>query len=88
MSVEEIVNNLKDGDNVAAGKAYDSVMAEKLKAALDAKKIELAPTMAGVEPVVQEVEPMVEPEQSGEIAQDEINNWVCRPRSRYHMRSQ
>ena len=28
MSVEELVKNLKDGDNVAAGKAYDSVMAE------------------------------------------------------------
>ena len=74
MSVEEIVKSLKDGDNIAAGKAYDAVMAEKLRASLDAKKIELAPTMAGVEPVVQEVEPIVEPEQSGEIAQDEINN--------------
>ena len=67
MSVEEIVNNLKDGDNVAAGKAYDSVMAEKLKAALDSKKIELAPTMAGQEPVV----PV--DDAAGE-AQDEINN--------------
>ena len=74
MSVEELVKNLKDGDNVAAGKAYDAVMAEKLRASLDAKKIELAPTMVGVEPTVQEVEPMIEPEQSGEIAQDEINN--------------
>ena len=73
MSVEEILNSIKDGDNVAAGKAYNSVMAEKLKAALDAKKIELAPTMAGVQPV----EPVVEPapvEEPGEIAQDEINN--------------
>jgi|TARA_Y100000004_G_scaffold150638_1_gene172976 hypothetical protein len=70
MSVEEIVNNLKDGDNVAAGKAYDSVMAEKLKAALDAKKIELAPTMAGQAPAVEEV-PV--DDAAGE-AQDEINN--------------
>ena len=73
MSVEELVKNLKDGDNVAAGKAYDTVMAEKLKAVIDAKKIELAPTMAGVQPV----EPVVEPtpvEEPGEIAQDEINN--------------
>ena len=69
MSVEEIVKSLKDGDNIAAGKAYDAVMAEKLRASLDAKKIELAPTMVGLE-----VEPMIEPEQSGEIAQDEINN--------------
>ena len=73
MSVEEILKSVKDGDNVAAGKAYDSIMAEKLKAALDARKIELAPTMAGVQPV----EPVVEPapvEEPGEIAQDEINN--------------
>tara|TARA_R100001510_G_C7568692_1_gene145943 strand:+ start:184 stop:396 length:213 start_codon:yes stop_codon:yes gene_type:complete len=70
MSVEEILSSIKDGDNVAAGKAYNSVMAEKLKAALDAKKIELAPTMVGKapEPVQTDVEPQ------GEVAQDEINN--------------
>ena len=71
MSVEEILSSIKDGDNVAAGQAYNSVMAEKLKAALDAKKIELAPTMAGQEPVVAVEEPS---EMEGEIAQDEINN--------------
>ena len=70
MSVEELVQNLKDGDTVAAGKAYDAVMAEKLKATLDAKKIELAPTMVGKEP--EPVQADVEPQ--GEVAQDEINN--------------
>ena len=70
MSVEEILNSIKDGDNVAAGKAYNSVMAEKLKAALDAKKIELAPTMVGKQPEPVQVD--VEPQ--GEVAQDEINN--------------
>jgi len=75
MSVEEILKSVKDGDNVAAGKAYDSIMAEKLKAALDARKIELAPTMAGMEPAVVEPEPAVEVEEpQGEVAQDEINN--------------
>ena len=72
MSVEEILNSIKDGDNVAAGKAYNSVMAEKLKAALDAKKIELAPTMVGKEPEPEPVQADVEPQ--GEVAQDEINN--------------
>ena len=66
MSVEDIVNNLKDGDNGAAGKAYDTVMAEKLRAVIDAKKIEVASTM------VQRSAERAEPE--GEIAQDEINN--------------
>ena len=70
MSVEEILSSIKDGDNVAAGQAYNSVMAEKLKAALDAKKIELAPTMVGKEP--EPVQADVEPQ--GEVAQDEINN--------------
>ena len=71
MSVENLVQNLKDGDTVAAGKAYDTVMAQKLQAVLDAKKIELAPTMAGQEPVVAVEKPS---EMEGEIAQDEINN--------------
>ena len=75
MSVEELVQNLKDGDTVAAGKAYNTVMSQKLQAVLDAKKIELAPTMAGQQPAVE-----VEPSDSesditlGDVAQDEINN--------------
>ena len=73
MSVEDIVNNLKNGNNVEAGKAYDSVMAEKLRAAIDAKKIEIASSLnqrTAPEPV--EPAPVTEPE--GDIAQDEINN--------------
>jgi uncharacterized protein (DUF433 family) len=46
MSVENVIKNLKDGDNVNANKEFDSVMADKITAALDAKKIELASTMA------------------------------------------
>lgn len=42
MEVENIINNLKDGDNVAAGKAFTAVMQDKLSTALDAKKIEIA----------------------------------------------
>tara|TARA_B100000287_G_C20326401_1_gene659916 strand:+ start:303 stop:524 length:222 start_codon:yes stop_codon:yes gene_type:complete len=73
MSVEDIVNNLKNGNNVEAGKAYDSVMAEKLRAAIDAKKIEIASSLnqrTAAEPV--EPAPVTEPE--GDVAQDEINN--------------
>ena len=46
MSVENVIKSLKDGDNVNANKEFDSVMADKITAALDAKKIELASTMA------------------------------------------
>ena len=46
MSVENIIKNLNDGDNVNANKEFDLVMAGKITAALDAKKIEIASTMA------------------------------------------
>ncbi len=42
MSIEQMINDLKGGDNVAASKNFNSVMADKLTAALDAKKIEIA----------------------------------------------
>ena len=42
MSIENLVNDLKNGDNVAAKKNFDSVMADKVTQALDAKKIEIA----------------------------------------------
>lgn len=42
MSIENMINDLKKGDNVAAGKHFNSIMADKMSAALDAKKIEIA----------------------------------------------
>ena len=38
MSIENLINDVKNGDNVAASKQFNSVMADKLAAALDAKK--------------------------------------------------
>jgi hypothetical protein len=46
MAVNDLIKNLKDGDNVNANKEFDSLMADKITASLDAKKIELASTMA------------------------------------------
>jgi hypothetical protein len=45
MSIENLVNNVKNGENVKAQKDFDSLMAQKVTDALDAKKIELASTM-------------------------------------------
>ena len=45
MSIENMVNNLKNGDNVKAGKDFEGIMADKLQTALDAKKIEIASGM-------------------------------------------
>jgi len=45
MSVENLVNHLKDGDNVKANKEFEGVIGQKISDALDAKKIELASTL-------------------------------------------
>ena len=42
MSTNELINNIKDGDNVIANKAFDSLMKSKLNDALDAKKVDIA----------------------------------------------
>ena len=54
MSVETLITNLKDGDNVAANKAFSSVMGEKLRAAIDAEKIKVASSIG--KPVIEEPE--------------------------------
>ena len=42
MNTNELVNDIKTGDNVKAKQSFDTVMGEKLKAALDATKVEIA----------------------------------------------
>ena len=45
MAVNELIKNLNDGDNVKANKEFNTLMADKMAAALDAKKIEIASGM-------------------------------------------
>jgi len=45
MSVENLVNHLKNGDNIKANKEFEGLMGEKISDALDARKIELASTL-------------------------------------------
>ena len=45
MNVDELIQNLKDGNNVGANKQFNTVMADKMTAALDTKKIEIASSM-------------------------------------------
>lgn len=45
MNVNELIKNLQDGDNVSANKQFNTVMASKMTAALDAKKIEVASSL-------------------------------------------
>jgi len=42
MSTSELINNIKDGDNVTANKTFDSLLKSKLNDALDAEKIKVA----------------------------------------------
>ena len=41
-TINDLIDNVGKGDNVEAGKAFDTVIAQKLQAALDAKKIDIA----------------------------------------------
>jgi hypothetical protein len=45
MAMNELITNLSNGDNVNANKEFNSIMADKMAAALDAKKIEVASGM-------------------------------------------
>jgi hypothetical protein len=42
MSTNELIKNLQNGDNVKASKEFEGIMADKITAALDARKIEIA----------------------------------------------
>ena len=70
--LKDLINNIRDGENVKAGREFDSIMKEKLSSALDAEKIKVASSMVGepVEgPVVEEPvaeEPVSEPEEENE----------------------
>jgi len=45
MAINNLIQNLNDGDNVKANKEFNTLMADKMAAALDAKKIEIASGM-------------------------------------------
>lgn len=47
MSIENLIDALKDGDSAAAQETFNTEMGIKLQAALDARKVEIASTMIG-----------------------------------------
>ena len=51
MDIVDLIDNISNGDNVNAKKGFDTLMGQKLSAALDAKKIEIASQMG--QPVVE-----------------------------------
>ena len=56
MATLDLINSIKDGDNVAAGKEFAEVINSKLSAALDAKKVELGSTLVQRKADAEEVE--------------------------------
>ena len=57
MSTTELIDNIKNGDNVKANKTFDSLIKSRLNDALDAKKVELASEIGKQEePIAQEEE--------------------------------
>ena len=65
MNVNKLIKNLQDGDNVSANRQFNTVMADKMTAALDAKKIEIASGMVQRKTSEEEV-PVVAEEQTTE----------------------
>jgi hypothetical protein len=69
MNVNDLINRLRDGDNVGAEDAFHGLMADKINTAMDARKIEVAGTMAtGEEQLELDFE---EDESETEVAGDE-----------------
>ena len=60
MNTDELISNIANGDNVKANSSFDGVMGEKLKTALDARKIELATQLGTSSADVEEIEVEVE----------------------------
>lgn len=57
MSTTELIDNIKNGDNVTANKTFDSLIKSKLNDALDAEKVKLASGIGKEEePIAQEEE--------------------------------
>jgi hypothetical protein len=55
MSTNELIDNIRSGDNVKANKSFDDTMKTKLNDALNAKKIDVA-SSTGKEPEEKEEE--------------------------------
>jgi hypothetical protein len=54
MAINDLIQNLNDGDNIKANKEFNTLMADKMAAALDAKKIEIASGMVQRKPAEEE----------------------------------
>lgn len=59
MNVENLISSLGKGDNVSANKEFNSIMADKMTAAINAKKIEVASKIGKVSVEVQKEEELV-----------------------------
>lgn len=63
MSVENLISSLGKGDNVSANKEFSTIMADKMTAAINAKKIEVASKIGKVTVEVEQEEELVDTEE-------------------------
>ena len=56
MNTNDLVNTIKTGNNVEANKAFNEVMTDKLKATLDARKVEVASSIGAKNSTEVEIE--------------------------------
>ena len=54
--INNLIDKVKDGNNVEASKAFNTLMADKVSAALDAKKMDIASNLKAKEGETQEEE--------------------------------
>jgi uncharacterized membrane-anchored protein len=70
MSIQDLINNVKSGDVQSSNNSFNSIMADKINAALDTQKQDVASRLFGSDTEVEsEVEADVE---AGETETDEI----------------
>lgn len=56
MSTQELIDNIKSGDAQSSNNTFNSIMGDKINAALDTRKSEIASTMYGAAEVAPEGE--------------------------------
>lgn len=62
MSIEDLINNVKSGDVQSSNNSFNSIMANKINAALDTERRQVASKMYGEEEIETEIEAEAETE--------------------------
>ena len=64
--IEDLIHHVKNGDNVSSEYIFNNIMSDKLSAALDSKKVEVASSIFSTS------EPEAEVEQETEVDESDV----------------